>query len=359
MLGRPRRLALLAEALFTPQDAKTAVGVLRYRPEEAVAVIDSTNAGRSAASCVGVGGSTPVVGTLAEAVAAGSDGLLIGVAPAGGRLPDPMRAVVKAALARGMDVLSGLHEFLADDPELARLARESGAEIHDVRRPPAKLAVATRRAAALDAFVVLTVGTDCNVGKMTTALELRRALANRGITAGFVATGQTGIFLADRGVAVDAVPADFIAGAVEAEVLAAAVTADWVLVEGQGSLHHPGFSGVSLGLLHGSCPRALVLCHRATRERMRVASGDGPAIRPLAEVRDDCERAAAWVRPAPVVAASIDTSALDEEAARAACASAARELRVPVTDPIRFGAGEIADALALFAGAPRAVSTEP
>jgi uncharacterized NAD-dependent epimerase/dehydratase family protein len=197
---------------------------------------------------------------------------------------------------------------------------------------------------------------------MTAALETRRALARRGIAAGFVATGQTGIFLADRGVAVDAVPADFIAGAVEAEVLAAAPGHDIVLVEGQGSLHHPGFSGVSLGLLHGACPSALVLCHRASRAHLRVASGDGPAIRPLAVVRDDCERAAAWVTPARVVAAALDTSTLDESAARATCAAAERELGTPVTDPIRFGADRIAEALehtARAAHAARPVPTEP
>jgi len=347
MLGKPRRLALLAEGCFTPLDAKTAVGVLRYRAGEVAAVLDSTRAGRTAAECAGVGGDVPVVADLQAAAARGADSLLIGIAPQGGDLPPSFRAVVRAALERGWDVLSGLHVFLGDDRELAALAAAHGARLVDVRRPPRPLRIAAARAADLEALVVLTVGTDCNVGKMTTALELRRALIERGVRAAFVATGQTGIFIADAGVAVDAVPSDFVAGAVEECVIEAARAAEVVLVEGQGALQHPAYSCVTLGLLHGAAPAALVLCHDAARARIRRSAADavGQAILPLEAVRESYETAAGWVAPARVVGAALHTGALDEGPARAACERAAASLGLPATDPVRFGADALAEAI--------------
>jgi uncharacterized NAD-dependent epimerase/dehydratase family protein len=198
------------------------------------------------------------------------------------------------------------------------------------------------------ALVALTVGTDCNVGKMTAALEVQRVLTARGVRAAFVATGQTGIMIAGSGVAVDAVPSDFVAGAIERLVLEAAVDHDIVLVEGQGSLHHPSFSGVTLGLLHGSCPGVMLLCHHHGRLSLRVASDDAaddPAVPSLADSREAYERAAAWIRVAPVVAVALNTVGSTEAAARAACADAERRLGLPATDPIRFGAEPLADAL--------------
>lgn len=345
MLGRARRLALLAEASFDTEDAKTAVGVLRYRPGEVAAVIDSTRAGRTTAECVGLGGAIPVVADLDGAARAGADTLLIGIAPQGGDLPPAWRRTVLDALGRGWDVVAGLHVFLADDPELAAAARRTGAALHDVRRPPPERRVASRRAASLDATVVLTVGTDCNVGKMTAALELVAALRARGARAAFVATGQTGILVAGAGAAVDAIPADFVAGTVEALVLDAAREADVVVVEGQGALHHPGYSGVTLGLLHGACPAALVLCHWAGRARLRTGPGADVALPSLTATRRAAEDAAAWVHPAATVAVAVNTIDLAEPEARAACAAASRELGLPATDPVRFGAGALADAV--------------
>jgi D-glutamate N-acetyltransferase len=347
MFGRPRRLALLAEASFNATDAKSAVGVLRYRPREVAAVIDATRAGRTAQSCAGVGGDVPVVASVEAAAARGADSLLIGVAPQGGELPAAWRAAVADALARGWDVFSGLHAFLADDPEFAAAAARTGAVIHDVRRPPAERRVAAGRALAVDATVVLTVGSDCNVGKMTAALELVRALEAHAARAAFVATGQTGIFIADRGVAVDAVPADFVAGAVERLVVEAATEAEFVVVEGQGALAHPGYSGVTLALLHGACPAAIVLCHQATRETLRVGDGmrEHWPIAPLPGLVRAYEDAAGWVRPARVVAVALNTLGMDEPAARAACAAAARATGLPCTDPVRFGAATLAEAV--------------
>jgi uncharacterized NAD-dependent epimerase/dehydratase family protein len=352
MMGKMRNLAILAEGGFTALDAKTAVGVLRYRSDEVVAVVDSSRAGRTAEACVGVGGAIPVVADLEAAAAHGADSLLIGVAPQGGDLPPAWRSTVEVALRRGWDVLSGLHVFLADDPALQALASRQGACILDVRRPPAARPIAARRAASLDALVVLTVGTDCNVGKMTAALELTRALEARGTRTAFVATGQTGIVIADRGVAVDAVPSDFAAGVVEEQVMAAASNADVVVVEGQGSLHHPGYSGVTLALLHGSCPRAMVLCHQAGRERVRVPGhrtsveeDSQPWIPPLGELARSYELAASWVSPGRVVAVALNTTGLEEREARAAIRHAADATSLPATDPVRFGADALAEAV--------------
>jgi uncharacterized NAD-dependent epimerase/dehydratase family protein len=360
MLGKPRRLAILAEARFTPLDAKTAVGVLRYRPEEVAAVVDSTRAGRTTRVCVGVGGEVPVVGTIEQAAAAGADSLLIGVAPQGGELPDGWRAPVLEALRRGWDVIAGLHAFLGDDPELAAAARGGGARLYDVRRPPISRRVAARRVMAAQAWVVLTVGSDCNVGKMTAALELQRGLARRHVRAAFVATGQTGILVADRGLPADAVPADFVAGEIEHLVLEAAAEVEVVVVEGQGALHHPGYSGVTLALLHGAAPQAMILCHQAGRENVRRPGANAeqalaePAIPPLPELIETYERAAGWVRPSRVIGIALNTWGMNEAEAQRAVLRAAEETRVPATDPVRFGAEALVEAVLAGCGRDRA-----
>jgi len=374
MLGKRRRLAVLAEGSFTPLDGKTAVGVLRYRSDEVAAVIDSTRAGRSCEACVGIGGAIPVVADLASAAALGADGLLIGIAPQGGELPATWRAIVRDALGRGWDVLSGLHVFLADDPELAALARERGGTLLDVRRTPARRPIATARAAQVDALVVLTVGSDCNVGKMTAALELRQELTTRGVRAAFVATGQTGIMVADHGVAVDAVPADFVAGFAEEMVLEAARDAEVIVVEGQGALRHPGYSGVTLALMHGAAPAAMVLCHQCGRESIRrtgsrgargqdAATSRGPGgigevvIPTLGQLVREYEETAAWVSPARVVAVALNTRDLDERGARAALVEAAGETGLVASDPVRFGAGPLAEAVLAARAARRGHAT--
>ncbi len=346
MLGKTRRIAVMAEGSFTPQDAKTGMGVIRYRPEEVVAVIDSVRAGRTCQDCVGVGGDIPVVSGLEAAAAFDADTLLLGLAPQGGTLPDSWRRVVAEALMRGWDVLSGLHVFLADDDELSALAEAKGCTLHDVRRPPAARAIAARRAANLDALIVLTVGSDCNVGKMTTAIELNTELQSRGVRSAFVATGQTGIFISDRGAAVDAVPADFVAGVVESLVLEAAREADVVIVEGQGSLHHPAYSGVTLAVMHGACPEVLVLCHQAGRTHLKLTgAGPAPKLRSLSEIIRDNERAAGWIRPASVLALSLNTMLLDDVEARRALENAQQLSGLPTVDPVRFGVDAVATEL--------------
>ncbi|MGH7754119.1 MAG: DUF1611 domain-containing protein, partial [Gemmatimonadales bacterium] len=254
------------------------------------------------------------------------------------------------------EIWSGLHTFIGDDPELADLAREQSVRIFDARKPPAKLPIADGRAKDVAAFVVLTVGTDCNVGKMTAQLELRDELVRRGHRTSFVATGQTGIFIEGWGIAVDAVVADFIAGAAEHLVLEGARNADIVLVEGQGSIIHPGYSGVTYGLLHGSCPDALILCHQASREFIAdYRPGGKPWLRipPLKELAELHEVVARPVHPSKVIGISLNTFDLAEGEARAEAARLERETGLPVTDPVRFGPGPLAEAIERHAAAIR------
>ena len=336
------KVAILAEGQFARATAKTAIGVLRYAPFEVVAVVDSTRAGKDAVEYVGVGAGVPVVASVEDAFARGATVLLIGTAAAGGRIPDGYRPALARALERGIEVWNGLHERVLADPELAAAAERGGAKVRELREPPGDLPIGGHRARREGVRVVLTVGSDAAVGKMTVALEIVAALRRAGERVEFVATGQTGIAIAGGGVAVDAVVADFIAGAAELLVCDAAERADWVVVEGQGALTHPGFSGVTLGLLHGSAPDLMVLCHEAMRHSVK-GYDDRQPLRTLREYVRIYEDAAAWRRPpgypqARVVAVALNTADVSEELAYAFIRNAAAETGVPAADPIREGA---------------------
>lgn len=354
-MERPR-FTILAEGAFGIESAKTAASAIRYLPDRVGSILDAAHAGSTVGRVLGFGGEIPIVARLGEALALEPppDALLIGIAPQGGALPAAWRPTLRSALEGGLDIWSGLHVFLADDPELRELAARHGCSLVDLRRPPRDLPVATARAAETRAFRVLTVGTDCNVGKMTTALEVGRLLRERGLRVGFAATGQTGILVAGRGIAVDAVVSDFVAGAAERVTVEAAKGADVVLVEGQGSLLHPGYSGVTLGLVHGSVPEALILCAMPSRSTIYGGNYDWVTLPPLAEVASIYERAAAWIRPPSpprVVGISLATYDIGEAEARDAVARAAEATGLPVTDPVRFGADPLADAIVEAAGA--------
>lgn len=342
------RFLILAEGAFSPLRSKTANACIRYTPEHVVAVIDSTKAGATAQDVLGFGGTIPVVSTLAEGLAREPDSLLIGIAPPGGQLPSSWRALILDAMDHRLDVWSGLHTILSDDVEFAARARATGVMIHDLRKPPADLEIARGRVRELDnrATVILTVGTDCNIGKMTTQLQLRDAMRARGMRVAFAATGQTGILIEGWGISVDAVIGDFIAGAAERLTLQAAREGDIVLVEGQGSIIHPSYSGVTYGLLHGSLPHAMIMCAQPTR----TAINNHPWVKipPLPEFIDMQQRAAAPLRPAPVIAVALNTYDLDDAAARAAVARIAQETALPTTDPVRFDPAPIVDAVEAF-----------
>lgn len=340
------RYLILADGDFGPMTSKTANSVIRYRPQQVAGVLDRQHAGRTSQDVLGFGGGIPVVGSMREGLALRPTTILIGIAPQGGRLPEAWRGWLAEAIDAGCHVLSGLHTFLADDPLLAEKARARGVTIQDVRRPPADLPVAAGLAKDLDAYVVLTVGTDCNVGKMTAQLQLVDQLNARGVRTRFVATGQTGIFIEGWGIAVDAVVADFIAGAAEQITVQGAENADIVLVEGQGSINHPGYSGVTLGLLHGSCPDALVLCHQASREYIGdYRKAAWLRIPPLSEYIRLYEHIGSAVHPTRVVAIAMNTYDLDDVSARRACEAAAAETGLPCTDPVRFDGAPLVDAL--------------
>ncbi len=343
-----RRIAILAEGRFNWQDAKTAVGVIRYSPDAVVAVIDSTQTGRDAAQVLGdpggPGRGVPIVANVTEALQYSPDTLMIGIAPIGGRLPDEWRGEVVRAITAGLNVVSGLHHFLSDDSELAAAAHEHGVEIWDVRRPPEALAMRIGRGSAhrLGSRTVYFCGTDCNVGKMTTSIECDREARRRGLSSGFAATGQTGIMISGRGIPADRFISDFLAGAVEGLVQEFSQEYDWIFVEGQGSLIHPAYSPVTLGLLHGAAPDLLVLCHQAGRTHIHDYDVEIP---PLSRMREIYEQAAGWLKPAPVVAVALNTFGMPDDAARAAIAQAERDTGLPASDPVRFGAGPLIDAL--------------
>ncbi len=341
------RHLILADGDFGPMTSKTANSIIRYQPDRVVAVLDRQQAGRTAQDVLGFGGTTPVVASMQEGLALGANSVLVGIAPQGGRLPEAWRDWLREALEGGCDIVSGLHTFLGDDPVLSEAARVHGRTITDIRKPPTDLPVASGLAKQLDALVVLTVGTDCNVGKMTAQLQLVKELNDSGLKTNFVATGQTGIMIEGWGIAVDAVVADFIAGAAERITVQGADGADVVLVEGQGSINHPGYSGVTLGLLHGSCPDAMILCHQASRDYIgdyRQASW--LRIPPLSEYVAMYESIGGAVHPTKVIGIAMNTYDLDDEAAWLACEEATRETGLPCTDPVRFDSAPLIEAIA-------------
>jgi uncharacterized NAD-dependent epimerase/dehydratase family protein len=284
---------------------------------------------------------------MREGLALGPTTVLIGIAPKGGQLPAEWRAWLGEAIDSGCDIWNGLHNFLSDDPTLATKARAKGRTLHDLRRPPPGLPIASGLAKAVDPLVVLTVGTDCNVGKMTAQLQLIRRLNDRGVRTRFVPTGQTGIMIEGWGIAVDAVVADFIAGAAEWLTLEGSKNADVVLVEGQGSINHPGYSGVTLGLLHGSCPDAMILCHQSSREFIGdYREAAWLRIPPLAEYVRLYESVAAPVHPSRVIGISLNTYDLSDVEARRACDRAQAETGLPATDPVRFDSAPLVNAIA-------------
>jgi uncharacterized NAD-dependent epimerase/dehydratase family protein len=336
-------MAILADGCFSPLGAKTAVCLVRYAAGEVVAVIDASRAPSTAREAIGFGGDIPVVASLGEALAFGPNVLAFGTAPRGGKLSADDRAAALEAIRNGLHVMSGMHEFLSDDGELAARAAEAGVALWDVRRPPEGLEVASGNGAGA-CPVVLTVGSDCNTGKMTAGMEIHRALLRAGVRSGFAASGQTGIMIAGAGVPVDRVVADFIGGAAERLVRETAPGRDVVILEGQGSILHPGYAGVTFGMIAGSLPRAYVLCHQPTREAIR---GYAVPIPPLPELAALYERAISGIRRIPVVGVALNTFDLDDGPARRAVEAAERETGLPATDPVRFGADVLARAVRL------------
>lgn len=336
---RGRRILILGEGFsHDAHYGKTMRGIIRYGPDPVVAIVDSKRAG---AEHEGI----PIVARVEDALPFAPTVAVVGVATAGGRFPPAWRELLKQCVANGLDVESGLHEFLSDDTELAELATENGVTLRDLRRPPDDLSVPTGANLEVDAKIVLTVGSDCAIGKKTVAVELDLEARQQGLASVFVPTGQTGILIAGWGIAVDAVIADFLAGAAERLVVEGAERGGKLLfVEGQGSLVHPMYSGVTLGLIHGSVPHAFVLCHRAGATEIEGCPGH--PIPPLTELIRLHENVALPRRKAKVVGIALNTADLaGDDDAREAIAAVAAETGLPADDPVRFGGRFLLDAV--------------
>jgi uncharacterized NAD-dependent epimerase/dehydratase family protein len=354
-------LVVLSEGCFGESQSKLALGVIRYGNWPITAVIDSTKAGKTVWEVSGLACDAPIVPTLTEALPLQPRALLIGTAPPGGQLPSKWRAVLVEAIRNGLHIINGLHFFLSDDPELVRLAAQHQVQLWDVRNPESYgrqkfQGINQQKPRRENIRVITLVGTDCSVGKMHTALELQAQSSQRGMNAAFLATGQTGLLIQGKGVPLDRVIGDFMAGAVEVciqEEIEALERAHpgkpgFIFVEGQGALQHPAYSGVTLSLLHGSNPDAMILCHKANTQTIR--NYPQVPLPTMNEVVHMYETAASWVRQsgkprARIIGIAVNTSMLGDADAQAFLAQLHDETGLPVTDPVRYGVENLLDAL--------------
>lgn len=344
---KSHRIVILAEGSFGVLESKTATVLVRYLPDNVVAVIDSTKAGKDVYDVIGISQGIPIVRNLEEALQFKPTMLSIGIAPPGGELPSAWRVIIHEAICNGLHIMSGLHHFLSDDTELSDLAARHNVVLWDARKPPDNLPVATCKAADVNANVILTVGSDCRVGKMLSGIEITNAARERGLNAEFCPTGQNGIMVWGWGIAVDAVVSDFTAGAAEQIVLEGAKNHDLLIVEGQGSLVHPGYSGVTLSLLHGSMPDAMIFCHQPSRKEVARYTVPLPSI---SEMIRHYEMLTAPIKPAKVIGLALNCFDLSEKDAEKAITVVEDETGLPATDVVRFGTGKLVDAIQKFIG---------
>lgn len=337
-----RRLLILTEGHTNPHTAKTASCLIRYCRDEVVALLDSTQRGKTTQDLLGVGAELPVVGSLAEVPQART--LLLGIAPPGGKIPPSWRALILEAISRGMDVVGGLHDFLSEDPEFVEAARKHGVTLTDVRKNDEK-DIARQQGIRDDCLRILTVGHDCSVGKMVASVELTAGLRRAGHDAKFLATGQTGIMVEGDGCPIDRVISDFVSGAVE-KMVQKNQHHEILLIEGQGSLVHPSYSGVTLGLLHGAMPHAMILCYEVGRET--VTGLEHLRIPPLARIKELNETMASVFQPCPVIGIAMNSRRVDECSAETEREQVRAEFGLPVCDVIRHGPEELVAAILQF-----------
>ena len=338
------KVAILLHQGIKGKFGKTGLAFLRYSEASIVAAIDAECVGQSLCELTGISREVPIVASVTEALSYSPDILLIGIAPSGGVLPTEWLEEIDRAIAAGLSVVNGLHTQLAP---LIKIPLKDDQWIWDVRQEPQKIgAIASAKAADLNCRRVLTVGTDMSVGKMSTSLELHRTCLKRGLRSKFLATGQAGLMIAGDGIPLDAVRVDFAAGAVEQMVVEFGCDRDILHIEGQGSLLHPG-STATLPLLRGSQPNHLVLAHKAGQTHIRYHPR--VPIGPLSKVVELYERvseAAGAFVGAKVSAIALNTHHLEETAAQLAIAEIQAETGLPCTDPVRFGADVLLDAIA-------------
>ncbi|MBS1726977.1 MAG: DUF1611 domain-containing protein [Armatimonadetes bacterium] len=333
-------LAIYLEGALGLDIGKMGYGILRYSPNPVACVIDSAHAGQSVTDVVGSPRNAPVVATLDEAIALGAKALVLGTAPPGGLIPAEWRPIIAQAVANGLSILNGLHEALA--PQFPNLA--SGQVVWDIRQEPPNLKPGSGAARTLNNRRILMVGTDMAVGKMTAGLELQKAAIQRGIDAAFLATGQIGITVSGAGVPLDAVRVDYASGAIEHETLKYA-DRDWVIVEGQGSLVHPG-STATLPLLRGSMPTDLILCTRAGQTHLkRIADIPIPPLPELIRLYEDLATVCGTFPRAMVRAIAVNSSHLDDEQAQKEIEAVCQQTGLPTVDPIRQSADALVEAI--------------
>lgn len=333
-----RRIVVLTDGHANPFVAKTAISLLRYRGDDVAAVLDATAVGSTARELLGAGGDIPVVAGFSDVPDA--DSLYVGIAPPGGKLPEEWRPIIVEALRRKLDVVSGLHDFLTDNDEYVQLAAETGTRLVDVRRNRYKSIAAGHR--FRDGCVrIHSVGHDCSVGKMVTTIEIERGLAAAGQDAKFLATGQTGIMIEGEGFPIDCIVADFVNGAAE-ELCRLNESHDFLLIEGQGSISHPAYSAVTLGLLHGCAPDGLVFCYEAGRAQ--VEGLDDIDIPPLKDQMAVLEAAANLRHPCRIIGLAVNTRYLNDEHAHAALEEAEAEFGLPACDTYRTGVDKLVQA---------------
>lgn len=335
------RLVLLTDGRIDQHNAKIAVALLRYRRASVVCIFNRELGGQNTRSFFGDALDAPIVGSIEEALATQPSGLIISMAPAGGLLPEEWFPLIREFLRRGLSVISGMHQFLSDIAEFATLSAEYGGQLVDLRRPPASRTIGSGRALTHRGLRVLTVGSDECIGKMTAALELELAARESGWSSAFIATGQTGIAISGSGVSIDAVVSDFVAGAVEDLVLAQ-LNREVIFIEGQGAITSASFSGVTVSLLHGCMPQALVLCHDPTRVLMRGTLFPLPNLHRIISIYEGLVHP---FGPCSVVGVCVNTSSMAEPNAERYVSELERELKLPVTDPVRFGVQKVLIAL--------------
>jgi uncharacterized NAD-dependent epimerase/dehydratase family protein len=330
-LTRSRSWLVLTDGYLTTREAKTAHGVLRYSEEGVSCVLDRDYSGQDLSEVMPeLQRNAPIVSSVDEALSLGPTSLLLGVATPGGWIPGHWRAWVIEGIRAGLEIVNGLHGFLEDDPELVALAKQHGARLWDVRQPPPEIPLCSGKAVDAPQRIVLTVGSDCAVGKMTVSLELAAAGRSKGVKTEFVATGQTGILVAGRGIAVDRVIADFIAGAAEKLVLESDPVSEVLIVEGQGGLWHPAYGAVTLGLLYGAAPEVLVMCHQAGRQA--IEEPPYTILPPLPEMIQRYEEMAQTVRTARVACVAVNCRGLSPHDARRVVAETEEVTGLPAGD---------------------------
>lgn len=341
-LNSDHRVAILLHNGIRGTSGKTGLALLRFSEANIVAVIDNQSAGESLPELTGINRNVPIVSSIEEALIYSPNVLAIGIAPAGGALPEEWLIEVKKAIAAGISVANGLHTKLAP---LAETPLKPGQWVWDMRQEPPGLSIGAAKARSLSCRRVLTVGTDMSVGKMSTSIELNRASLRRGLRSKFLATGQAGLMIAGDGIALDAVRVDFAAGAVEQMVMQFGNQFDILYIEGQGSLLHPG-STATLPLLRGSQATHLVLAHRHGQTHIKNAPHVPiPPLPVVVQLYESVAGVGGVLQPAKVVAIALNTHHLDEDAARDAIAQTQTETGLPCIDPVRFGAGVILDAI--------------